>query len=319
MSLQGRSALDTMPSPPDTVWLRIRRFAKRHDLNSNYLYILPALAVYLFYVVWPVISVFRDSLYDWDGIHKERTFIGLGNFQELIFQDHIFRGAIKNNVIWAVVTIGVMLTFGFLLAYLLNQNLRLRTLYRTCIFLPLTASAVVVGLAWNNIYHPDIGLLNTTLRSLGLGSLAKVWLGDADWALYAILVAAIWQGMGSWVVIYLASLQSIPSELFEAAMIDGANGFQRMWYVAIPLVQGTTRSLLILGAIGSVGAFGLPYLMTRGGPYHATEMMALRIFDLAFVLHRTGYSSAVSVLLVLIAGALTVLQLRGYKGAALGE
>jgi raffinose/stachyose/melibiose transport system permease protein len=276
--------------------------------------------VYLLYTAYPIARVIYDSFYEWDGIRGYREYIGLGNYIELITEDRIFRGSVKNNVIWFVVSVGALLVLGFTLAYLLNSpKLRLRNLYRTLIFLPLTASAVVIGLAWKNIYHPVMGLLNGTLRSLGLASLAKIWLGDPVIALYAILVVNIWQSTGSWTVIYLAGLQTIPEELFEAALIDGANSLQRVWHIAIPLVKPTTRTLLILGAIGAVRAFGLPYLMTRGGPYHASELMSLRILDLAFNLFRTGYASALSVLLLLIAAVITAVQLLSYRGSALGD
>jgi raffinose/stachyose/melibiose transport system permease protein len=310
-----------MPSrPADSSWTRLRRFAKEKKINSNVIYILPALLIYVVYTGYPVVRVIYDSLFDWDGIHNTRDFIGLGNYVELLTEDRLFRGAIKNNIIWFVVTVGVLMVLGFTLAYLLNLgHVRLRNVYRTIIFLPLTASAVVVGLAWNNIYHPTMGLLNGTLEAVGLESLTQIWLGNPKIVLYAILVVQIWAGTGSWVVIFLAGLQAIPDELFEAATIDGANGLQRVRHVAIPLLAPTTRTLLILGAIGAVRAFGLPYLMTRGGPYHASELMSLRVFDLAFMLQRTGYASALSIVLLLIAAIITAVQLSTYRGAALGE
>jgi ABC-type sugar transport system permease subunit len=313
-------ALRRTRAPVSNPLVRARSFAKRHDINLNVIYVLPAFAVYFLYVAYPLARVLWDSLFDWDGIHKDRDFLGLGNYIQLLTRDRIFRGAVKNNIIWFAVTVGVLLVLGFTLAYLLNvKTLRLRYLYRTLIFLPLTASGVVVGLSWNNIYHPKLGLLNSALRAIGLDSLTRVWLGDPGIVLYAILVVQIWSITGYWVVIYLAGLQAIPQELYEAAMIDGANALQRVRHVAIPLVKPTTRTLLILGAIGAVKAFGLPYLMTRGGPYHASELVSLRIFDLAFNVHRTGYASALSVILLIIAGVITAVQLRGYRGATLGE
>jgi raffinose/stachyose/melibiose transport system permease protein len=299
----------------DIHWSTLRRVARRHNLNSNILYVLPALIVYLLYVAWPIISVFRDSLYRWDGISRDKVFLGFANYRELLFADRFFRNAITNNVLWFFITVGLCILFGFILAYVLNMSIRFRNIYRTLIFLPLTASGVVVSLAWNNIYNFQFGIVNVSLRSIGLGGLVQDWLGNPSLALYAILVAAVWRGTGSHVIMYLAALQGISTEMLEAAMIDGANGLQRMWYIAIPLVRGTTAALLILGAIGAVGAFDLVYLMTRGGPYHATELIALRVFDLAFVTHRTGYASALSVLLVLIAGVITVFQVLRYRGA----
>ncbi|MBI2939586.1 MAG: sugar ABC transporter permease [Chloroflexi bacterium] len=307
----------TAGSAASVVWPAICRFARRHEINGNVLYVLPALGVYLLFVAWPVISVVRDSFYDWDGIRPRRTFIGLGNYAELL-ADPIFLRSIWNNLVWGIASIAALLVLGFSMAYLLNGKLRARDAYRAALFLPVTVSGVVVAIAWGFIYHPEIGLLNSALRTVGLGKLAAVWLGDPRLALYSAIAVNVWHYTGAWVVIYLAGLQTIPNELMEAASIDGANAWQRMWRIAIPLVKPTTAALLILGAIGAVRTFEIVYILTQGGPYHASEVMALRVYNLAFMLHRAGYASALSVVLLVIAAVITVLQLRLYRGAHQG-
>ncbi len=290
----------------------MRRWIRRAHL-TNYLFILPALVVYLLYVAFPVWRILYDSLSDWTGwSEKNRQFIGLENYVELFTEDKWFLAAIKHNLIWFVVAVGATLIIGFVTAYLLNQKLRFRDVYRTSIFLPLTTSAVVVAFAWNYFYQPNFGIMNEVLRPLGL---EQQFLGDYKWALYWIILANIWHTAGFSMVIYLAGLQTIPNDLIDAALVDGANVFQRIWHVVIPMLWPSTAALLILGAIGSVRVFEYVFILTRGGPYHATDVIAITIFQAAFQNQRQGYASAVSVVLLIVALIITAIQLRMYKGA----
>lgn len=291
----------------------LQHFARRRGINSGLLFVLPALLVYLLFAAWPIISILQLSLYNWDGVTPTRTFVGLGNYVQLFTNDIAFRLSIRNNVLWAVFTVGPLLILGFLLAYLLNQPLRARNAYRTALFLPVTVSSVVVGFVWFFIYNPTVGLLNTTLHALGLGQLAKVWLGDPQIAIFAIIAVAVWQSLGAWVVIFLAALQSVPPEIYESASIDGANGWQRMVYIAVPLTRFTAEVLAILGCIGAIKAFDLVYVLTQGGPYHASEVMAIGVYLQAFNLSHFGYAAALSVVLLVISALVTVVQLRLYS------
>jgi len=301
-----------MPHPISSTW---RRFARRHKLNSGLLFVLPALAAYLLYVAWPTVSIFEMSLYDWDGVSATQSFVGLQNYVELFTQDRAFRLSIRNNVLWAIFATTVPLVFGFLLAYTLNQRLRFRNLYRTALFLPVVVSSVVVGFTWAFIYNPQAGLLSTTLAALGLRALDRAWLGDPGIAIYSVIVVALWQSLGAWVVIYLAALQSVPDEIYDSAAIDGAGFWQKMIFIAFPLTRFTTAVLIILSLISAVKTFDLVYLLTRGGPYHASEVMALGVYQQAFKLNHHGYASALSVVLLLIGTAVTIVQLRLYAHA----
>jgi raffinose/stachyose/melibiose transport system permease protein len=306
--LLSEPSVDTKPLPLSAS-ARWHSFARRNKLNSGLLFLVPALSVYLLFVAWPVVSIFQYGFYDWNGISRDRTFVGLQNYVDLLTKDRAFRLSIRNNLLWAVITVSVSLVLGFLFAYLLNQPLRLRNAYRAALFLPTTASLVVIGLTWKFIYRPDIGLLDQTLRGLGLNSLVRVWLSDAQVTLYATIVVAIWQSLGVWVVVYLAALQAIPQDLYDCAAIDGATGFRQMIHIAIPLTMSTTRALMILGFIGAVNQFGLVYLLSQGGPYHASEVIAYQIYDQAFKTNHTGYASALSVVLLLISAIITIVQL----------
>jgi ABC-type sugar transport system permease subunit len=252
-------------------------------------------------------------VFKWDGwIEETRIGVGLDNYIELLTADKWFLASIKNNLIWFVVSVGAGLVIGFTAAYMLNRKIKLRDFYRTAIFLPLTTSAVVVAFAWDHIYEPNLGLFNTILRPLGI---EQQFLGDYKTALFWIILAAVWHSAGFSMVIYLAGLQTIPSELIDAALVDGANVLQRIWHVVIPMLWPSTAALLIFGAIGSVRTFEYVFILTDGGPFHATEVIALTIYHEAFRHQRTGYASAAAVVLLTVAMIITYFQLRMYKGA----
>ncbi len=284
-------------------------FARRHKLNVGLLFVLPALVVYGLYVAWPVVSTIQASFFDWDGITPQREYVGLDNYSYLFTRDRGFRSSLVNNLLWAVVVVGSQLVVGFVVAYLLSGRLRLRNLYRTAFFLPVTASLVVVAFVWRYIYDAAIGPLNAFLEQVGLDSLTRTWLADPQVTIWAVMAVAIWFGLGFFVVVYLAAISAIPRELFESAEIDGANGFQRMRHIAYPLTASARRALLILGLIFAVNEFGFVFFLSRGGPFHASEVMAFQIYDLSFQLNRTGYASALTVVLLLVSLAITIPQL----------
>jgi raffinose/stachyose/melibiose transport system permease protein len=297
------------PTPRDLTETRWSRFARRHRINSGLLFVLPALAVYLLYVAWPVISTIQYSFLDWDGITPDREFVGFDNYIDLFTRDRGFRSSLVNNILWAIVVVGSLLVLGFIVAYVLSGRLRLRNLYRTAFFLPTTASLVVVAFVWRYIYDAGIGPLNALLRDLGLDQFTRVWLADPQVSIHAVMAVAIWFGLGFFTMVYLAAISSIPRDLFESAEIDGASALQRMRYIAFPLTATTRRALLILGLIFAVNEFGFVFFLSRGGPFHASEVMAYQIYDLSFELRRTGYASALTVVLLLISLAITIPQL----------
>jgi raffinose/stachyose/melibiose transport system permease protein len=284
-------------------------FARQHRINIGLLFVLPAMAVYLLYVAWPVVSTVQASFFDWDGISPDREYIGLDNYVWLFTRDRAFRSSLINNVLWSVVVVGTLLVLGFVIAFLLSGRVRFRNLYRTAFFLPTTASLVVVAFVWRYIYDASIGPLNAFLRDVGLGDLTRTWLADGSVTIWAVMAVAIWFGLGFFTVVYLAAISSIPRDLFESAEIDGAGTFARMRHIAFPLTAPTRRALLILGLIFAVNEFGFVFFLSQGGPFHASEVMAYQIYDLSFQLNRTGYASALTVVLLLVSLAITIPQL----------
>ena len=285
--------------------------------NSGLIFILPGLVIYLGFIAWPIIATFYNSFFIWDGISPDKKFTGLDHYVRILTNDRVFRASIRNNLYWAIITVTFLTIFGFLVAYLLNQRLRFRNIYRAAFFLPVTASLVVIGFTWQYIYAPANGILNEMLTNYGLDHLTRTWLADADVTIFAIILVACWASLGFWIVVYLAALQAVPQDLYDCASVDGATGYRQMWHIAIPLTMTTTRALLILGLIGAINTFGLVFLLSRGGPYHASEVIAYQIYNLAFRTNHTGYASALSVVLLLISAVVTIFQLLLLRGRQL--
>lgn len=288
---------------------RWARFARRHKIDVGLLFVLPALSAYTLYVAWPVISTVQFSFLDWDGISPDRTFVGLQNYIDLFSRDRGFRSSISNNLLWSVVVVGTLMALGFVIAYVLSGPLRLRNLYRTAFFLPTAASLVVVAFVWRYIYSASVGPLNAFLREIGLDGFTRTWLSDPEVTIFAVMGVAIWFLLGFFIVVFLAAISAIPKELFESAEIDGAGSLARMRHIAFPLTSTARRALLILGLIYAVNEFGFVFFLSRGGPFHASEVMAFQIYDQSFVLNRTGYASALTIVLLLVSLAITIPQL----------
>ncbi|MGH2389641.1 MAG: carbohydrate ABC transporter permease, partial [Chloroflexota bacterium] len=230
-----------------------------------------------------------------------------------LLSDPIFRTTLRNTAIWIIFGGGLGLLVGLLLALVINQRLLGTTLLRTVYFLPGTVSVIVVGQVWGWIYQGDYGVLNSFLGSVGLTGLEQSWLGDPAIAIYSAAVVALWAGVGFPMMLYLAGLQTIPGEILEAALVDGATNWHRFRTITLPLLLPQTLTLTILLIIGSLREFTTIYVLTEGGPAHQTELPSLFVFVQAFTLGQQGYASAVSVVIFAIALIITVAQLRLYR------
>ncbi|MDB5075786.1 MAG: binding-protein-dependent transport system inner rane component [Chloroflexi bacterium] len=290
----------------------IRAWARRWGINAGLLFILPALLIYAAVVLYPLLSMFYLSLFSWDGLSPDKSYIGLANFQQLA-ADPLFFVTLRNAGIWIVFDVGLSLVIGLALALLVNQRLRGTMFFRTLYFLPTTVSVIVVGQIWGWIYQGDVGALNNYLGLLGLGSLRQAWLGDPNLAIYSAVAVALWSGVGFQMMVYLAGLQTIPGEILEAAQVDGATSWQRLRTVTLPLLLPQTVTLTILGIIGTLSQFTLIYVLTKGGPAYQSELPSLFVFDQAFTLSQQGYASAIAVVIFAISLIVTVIQLRLYR------
>lgn len=281
----------------------------RKDIIDGYLFSLPALIIFALFMIYPLIYGFIISLNQWDGL-GEKTFIGFENYTTL-FQDQQFWQALSHNGIIAVVIVAGKVILGLLIALMLAGKFRGVTAYRTAYFMPMIMSTVAVGLLWSYIYNFNFGLVNNALRALGVpNSHLPTWLGDSSTALLSVMLVEIWRWVGYHTVIFIAALQGIPNDLYEAALVDGANNVQKHWYITIPQLKTSIVLNAILSLISALGTFDLVYVMTDGGPNRATETILTYMYKQAFVGDRFGYASAIAYIAFAIIIVFTVFQTR---------
>ncbi|WP_235856880.1 carbohydrate ABC transporter permease [Occultella glacieicola] len=263
-----------------------------------WLFLLIPLAAEVFWVFWPALNSFSLSLTRWNGIGAAEP-VGLGNYVDL-WNDPIFRTALRNNVIWVVGFGGLSVLGGLTLAVLLNRPGRGIGIYRSAIYLPMVFSLAVTGLFWRVMYQPA-GLVNTALGAVGLGSWERQWLADPDVALYAVLIAAVWRQVGYIMVLYLAGLKGVDPALEEAAAMDGANRRQRFFSIVMPQLRGVNAVVFAVTVIDSLRTFDIVWAMTRGGPYNSTQLLSTYMFEQGFTLVNLGYGSAIAVVIFALA------------------
>ncbi|MGW0226107.1 carbohydrate ABC transporter permease [Streptomyces tendae] len=274
--------------------------------------LVPLLAEAL-WVFWPALQGFYLALTQWDGVSAPE-FVGLGNFREMA-HDSVFRDAAWHTVLWLVLFGGLSALLGLAAALLLQQERRGVGLYRAALFLPVVFSLVATALVWQAIYQPD-GVLNQILEAVGLDSLRHAWLADQDTALYAVLVPALWRQIGYVMVLYLAGLKGIDPALHEAAKVDGAGRWQRFRHVTLPQLRSVNAVVLSVIVIDSLRSFDVVWSLTRGGPYHSSELLSTYMYSTAFQSLRLGYGSALAVVIFLLAfGVIAAYLVRAFREA----
>ncbi|MDO6657768.1 carbohydrate ABC transporter permease [Anaerobacillus sp. 1_MG-2023] len=267
------------------------------------LFTAPALIVYLVYVIYPILSTLGYSFYSWDGTN-DKTFIGLNNYIQL-FNDAVFWTSLTNNA-WVVLTsVFVQIPLGMIMALMLFAPIRGIRLFSSVYFLPFLMSTVAIGLLWVYMFDPINGIINQIVNLLGFENVA--WLSDENTSLIAILLVVVWQFSPFYMILFKAAMVGIGEELYESAQIDGANSWQKFFHITLPLLMPTIVSSSILAIVGSLKAFDIFYIMTGGGPNHATELMGTYMFKQAFINFNMGYASAIAFLMFLIALVVTVL------------
>jgi ABC-type sugar transport system permease subunit len=286
----------------------VTRFLRKIE---PYFWVAPAFCVLFVFTHLPILLESLLGLVAADGFSPPR-FIGLQNYLEVL-ADHDFWEAIWHNVIYAITTVVGKVVLSLLLAVLLNQRLFGHNVIRTVLFLPVVLSFVAIGVIWTLFFNFDYGVLNAVLKALGLTGLKQDWLGSADTALGTVIFVDIWKWSGFHLVIYLAGLQSIPADLYEAALIDGANAWQRFWRITVPLLQPFTAINVLLASLGAFSVFDLVYVMTQGGPFNATNVAMLEIYLQAFQFNRLGYAGAMSAVLLALVAAMSIVILRVTK------
>ena len=277
---------------------------------TPWLFLLPALSIYCVFLVYPTVSSFFVSLSDWDGLSDTRRFVGLRNYADLFLHDDISRRALRNNVVWTLFSLLVPTILGLLLATGLNDAFRGNTLLRSIFYLPAVLPLVAVGMIWGWMYNPSFGAVNEILKVVGLDHLTRGWLGDFQTALPATLVTALWQGVGFPMVLYLAGMQIIPREQYDAAKIDGAGPVECFRSITLPWLRETHVIVVTLAVIGSFNVFDLIYTMTYGGPGQVTQVLATWMYFNTFQYGKAGYGSALAWVIAAIALVVTIPYIR---------
>lgn len=256
-------------------------------------FIGPAMLIYLTYVIFPIFSTFYYSLYNWNGIQAERTFILFDNYTALM-ADSVFWKTIMNNLLLVVVSIVTQLPLGLIMALILFAPIKGVRLFRTVYFMPLLMSTVALGILWTFIYDPTMGIINQTLEFIGLGAWQQGWLGDSKTAFFAVAATICWQFTPFYMILFRAAMAGIPEEIYESAKMDGCNGWKQFWQITLPLLKPTIVTSSVLSIIGSLKYFDLIYVMTEGGPDSSTELMATYMYKQAFAKFNMGYASSIS-------------------------
>jgi raffinose/stachyose/melibiose transport system permease protein len=276
------------------------------------LYILPSFIFITIFFFYPIGYIFGISFFDWNGVSQNKSFVGLENYKNF-FVDPIALKALKNQILWGIITIFSQMFLGLSMAILLRSKVRFKIVYKVIFFFPNIISIVVVAYIFNKIYDNNFGELNYFLEMIKLNILSHPWLGDPDTALYCLMVANIWQWSGFSFLLYHAGLTQINEDLYESARIDGANIFNIVRSIVIPLLKPTHIALLILGVIGTLKTFDIIYLTTRGGPARSTEFLSTYVFQAGIIEFKASYASTIALMIVLIALVLTTIQVKAYS------
>ncbi len=267
---------------------------------KGFWYLLPTLLVYLVFTFLPILETIRTSFYQWDGFSRNRVWIGFTNYIEL-FSDPKFHNAIRNNLVFVVFYSILPILIGLFLSSLLSRHpIPGFTFFRTVLFLPQVISMVVVGVVWRWMFNPTTGPINTFLRQIGLGRLAISWLGDFTWALPAVGSIGTWVQYGFCMVLFLAGMQRIQEEYYEASSLDGANALQQFIHITVPGLRSEIAVALVTTIIAALRVFDLVYTTTRGGPGDSTMVTGFLIYRAAFTNNRIGYAAALATVLTVI-------------------
>lgn len=267
---------------------------------KGFWYLLPALLVYLLFTLLPILETIRSSFYQWDGFSQNKVWIGLANYAEL-FSDPKFHNALGNNLIFVIFYSIIPIMIGLFLASLLSRRpIPGFAFFRTALFLPQVISMVVVGVIWRWMFNPTFGPINTFLRQIGLDVFAISWLGDFTWALPAVGSIGTWVQYGFCMVLFLAGMQHIQDEYYEAASLDGANALKQFIHITVPGLRSEIAVALVTTIIAALRVFDLVYTTTRGGPGESTMVTGFLIYRAAFTNNRIGYAAAVATVLTVI-------------------
>jgi multiple sugar transport system permease protein len=281
-------------------------WARNERLLVPYIFISPNIIVFAAFMLFPILFAFYMSFHEWSLIGVPQ-FNGLDNYVRMV-HDELFWQSLGHTIVFTAGTVPTSIALGLAAAMLLNRELPARGLLRSVIFLPVIVSGVVTALVAAWIFNDNYGLINSLLKAAGLEPIP--WLSSPTWAMPSLIITTLWIRIGFCMVVYLAGLQGIPSEYYDAAQVDGASGWRQFRHITWPLLAPTTFLLLVINVIFSFHVFDLIYVMTGGGPGFSTTVLVQYIYESAFASREMGYASAMGIVLYLLIVVLTVFQWR---------
>jgi raffinose/stachyose/melibiose transport system permease protein len=286
---------DTFDLPRET-----RSSRQIQDSLTIVLFLLPSLVLFIVFVIFPIFRSIYYSLFNWKGFGPAVDFVALDNYKRIL-TDRVFLMAVKNGILIVVFSLGLQLPLSLALALLVGRDLPGRAFFRAIFFMPYVFSEVIVAIMWLGLFNPDPdrGLFNALLVLIP-GVKAQLWLANPQTVLMCVFVVLTWKYFGFHMLLYLTGLQNIPTDIEEAAIIDGANRRQLLTHITIPLLGSTIRTSVYLSVLGSLQQFILVWIMTKGGPVNASEVMSTYMYRFGFVRFYLGYGSAVAIVMFLI-------------------
>ncbi len=301
--------------PPNVIPSTPRRGVLRQMRKqwSAYLFLAPTMILFGVFTLLAVIYAFYLSFHEWNILEPAKPFVGLDNYSRLV-GDERFGGAIVNTLYYTAVSVPLTMGIGLLIALLLNNQIRARGFFRTLFYLPVVTPLVIAAIIWKWVYNGDFGLLNYYLIQFGVIDEPLLWLADPNLAMPAVIITSIWKSVGFSMVVYLAGLQSIPEDFYDAAKVDGAVGWQRLKDITIPLLSSTTLFLAVVSVLGAFQVFTEIFIMTNGGPLGRTTTIVYHIYQTAFKFFDMGYASAMAFGMFAMMFAFTLVQLRVMRG-----
>ncbi|MFJ9499712.1 MULTISPECIES: carbohydrate ABC transporter permease [Brevibacillus] len=278
---------------------------------TGYLYVLPCFLMILIFIYFPIVQNIEFSLFEWSAFSPERTFVGLTQYVQL-FHDPIFYKALTNNIYYAVISMIFQVGGGLVLAAILEDKVfrRFSPLFRTVFFTPVIISITVIALLFDFIYHPQVGLLNGFLSAIGLESWTRAWVGDSATAIFAAIAVSQWQSIGYIMMLFIVAIQKIPQELYEAAEMDGASKVQMFFHVTVPQVREMTFVTSTITLAGAFTVFNEVYILTGGGPGHASEVLGTYLYQSAFINDQMGYASTIANVILAITLVISLVQMK---------
>lgn len=268
-------------------------------------FLLPGLLLYAVFMLYPMIDAIRYSFFDWDGASSTMNFVGLENYVQLT-KDDIFLKSLGHNLLWVVLSLALMVVPTLVLAVFISRVKKGKTFFRAGFYLPSVLSLAVVGVLWSKIYDPMMGPINVFLKTVGLDSLAKNWLGEPLFVIPALVIASTWAFYGLYLILFLAGLQSVDYSVYEAADIDGAGPISKFWHITIPSLRNTLNVVISMVIIHALKGFALIWIMTQGGPFYMSEVVSTYVYKAAFSMNKVSYATAGSVVLGIIVIAFTI-------------